>query len=389
MPPRPALPADDLYARLEISVDASPEVIEVAWRSLLRQHHPDVAGPDRSRARQADQRRPRLAERSRAAGAVRPRARPAPIRPRHGRPRSAPGRGRRRARAGPDRPAPSRRPGRGPRPVPRPGRGPRARRDRPARLRRADADRLRRDDRPVPARRPAGRARGDGDGGRRAARPGRRGHDPAFATPSRATGPSSSSAPSSTSSSASRSASAPRERLTRGWEAAVGQPRYGPNGVAVRALIARLAAWTRPASTALAATAGRAGLDAAARRAVAARAPRPTTTRRCGSRRSWRRGMPRRRSRAAGDRRRPRWPGPAGRRARLAHLLVLRHAFAPTAFASLTRPWRPRFLPDDRPAARVRPPRPTDRPNIPAAAPVRCSPRGGVAGRDRGARRAR
>ena len=40
---------------------------------------------------------------------------------------------------------------------------------------------------------------------------------------------------------------------------------------------------------------------------------------------------------------------------RLAHLLVLRHAFAPTAFASLTRAWRPRFLPDDRPAARVRP----------------------------------
>jgi molecular chaperone DnaJ len=46
VPPRPTLPADDLYARLEISVDASPEVIEVAWRSLLRQHHPDVAGPD-------------------------------------------------------------------------------------------------------------------------------------------------------------------------------------------------------------------------------------------------------------------------------------------------------------------------------------------------------
>ena len=45
MPPRPTLPADDLYARLEISVDASPEAIEVAWRSLLRLHHPDVAGP--------------------------------------------------------------------------------------------------------------------------------------------------------------------------------------------------------------------------------------------------------------------------------------------------------------------------------------------------------
>jgi hypothetical protein len=39
--------------------------------------------------------------------------------------------------------------------------------------------------------------------------------------------------------------------------------------------------------------------------------------------------------------------------ARLAHLLVLRHAFAPRTFASLTRPWRPRFLPDDRPAPRV------------------------------------
>jgi hypothetical protein len=44
----------------------------------------------------------------------------------------------------------------------------------------------------------------------------------------------------------------------------------------------------------------------------------------------------------------------AGRSAaRLAHILVLRHAFAPSTFASLTRPWRPRFLPDDRPAARV------------------------------------
>jgi len=46
VPPRPSLPADDLYARLEVPVDASAEVIEVAWRSLLRRHHPDVAGPD-------------------------------------------------------------------------------------------------------------------------------------------------------------------------------------------------------------------------------------------------------------------------------------------------------------------------------------------------------
>jgi curved DNA-binding protein CbpA len=38
------LPPDDLYARLELSVDASPEAIEIAWRALLKRHHPDVAG---------------------------------------------------------------------------------------------------------------------------------------------------------------------------------------------------------------------------------------------------------------------------------------------------------------------------------------------------------
>ena len=38
------VPDDDLYARLEIAVDASPEAIELAWRALLKQHHPDVAG---------------------------------------------------------------------------------------------------------------------------------------------------------------------------------------------------------------------------------------------------------------------------------------------------------------------------------------------------------
>ena len=38
------LPADDLYARLELPADASFEAVEVAWRALLKQHHPDVAG---------------------------------------------------------------------------------------------------------------------------------------------------------------------------------------------------------------------------------------------------------------------------------------------------------------------------------------------------------
>ena len=46
MAPRPLLPTDDLYARLEVPADATPEAIEIAWRALLRRHHPDVAGPD-------------------------------------------------------------------------------------------------------------------------------------------------------------------------------------------------------------------------------------------------------------------------------------------------------------------------------------------------------
>ena len=45
MAPRPLLPVDDLYARLELPRDASYEAVEVAWRALLKLHHPDVAGP--------------------------------------------------------------------------------------------------------------------------------------------------------------------------------------------------------------------------------------------------------------------------------------------------------------------------------------------------------
>jgi hypothetical protein len=46
MPTRQPLPSDDLYARLGVPRDASPEAIELAWRALLRRHHPDVAGAD-------------------------------------------------------------------------------------------------------------------------------------------------------------------------------------------------------------------------------------------------------------------------------------------------------------------------------------------------------
>jgi curved DNA-binding protein CbpA len=44
VPPRVSIPSDDLYARLEVPVDASFEAIEIAWRALLKRHHPDVAG---------------------------------------------------------------------------------------------------------------------------------------------------------------------------------------------------------------------------------------------------------------------------------------------------------------------------------------------------------
>jgi hypothetical protein len=47
--PGPLLPDDDLYARLGLEPEASPEAIELAWRALLRRHHPDVAG-DSARA---------------------------------------------------------------------------------------------------------------------------------------------------------------------------------------------------------------------------------------------------------------------------------------------------------------------------------------------------
>src|SRR5258708_26339804 len=45
MAPRRMLPPEDLSARLELPFDASFEAIEIAWRALLKQHHPDVAGP--------------------------------------------------------------------------------------------------------------------------------------------------------------------------------------------------------------------------------------------------------------------------------------------------------------------------------------------------------
>ena len=143
-----------------------------------------------------------------------------------------------------------------------------------------------------------------------------------------------------------------RERLTRGWEAAVGQPRYGPNGDAVRALIARLARLDMGGVAALAATATGAGVDDGPNED-----PWPPGTSRDDDEALRVSSILASRDAAAAI------PSDAAVRAtvtrarraaaRLAHLLVLRHAFAPSAFASLTRPWRPRFFPDDAPGPRV------------------------------------
>ena len=139
------------------------------------------------------------------------------------------------------------------------------------------------------------------------------------------------------------------ERLTRGWEAAVDRPRYGPNGAGVEAFLRRLGGLDAAGVARLAATgvglpaedpwpagltpedddglrvsSALAGRDAQAAIPVGADGPAPPRARRAA--------------------------------ARLAHLLVLRHAFAPAAFADLTAPWRPWLLPPDAPPARVRRP---------------------------------
>lgn len=347
MPPRPPLPADDLYARLEISVDASPEVIEVAWRALLRQHHPDVAGPaGLERAKRINVAHDWLGD-------------PA-LRARYDRERGL-----------------GVRDDRGDRPSPAPRAGPRTTRyraadpaeamarflERVAALSPDEVDRLACAD-PAPIAFGATIARflppdrlaaleametavdtrlDPADASRPAVRDAVEGYgtelvlgpflDELLSEPFR---------------------DRARERLTRGWEAAVGQPRYGPNGAAVRALVGRLAALSPAGVTAVAGTAGRGDANVrgndpwppgtspeddealrvssllAARDAAAAI---PTTA-------TDRATLVRARRVAA----------------RLAHLLVLRHAFAPATFGALTRPWRPRFLPDDQPEPQVRRP---------------------------------
>ena len=345
MPPRPTLPSDDLYARLELPTDATPEAIEIAWRALLRQHHPDVAGPaGLERAKRINVAHDWLSDPQ--------------LRVRYDRERGLRvGSG---ARRGSTRRDPRDDDGAAAHPV----RRPRQQADlagrfleRVAVLSADELDRLAMAD-PAPIAFGATIRRFLPDDRRVAleaieAEIGRRLPPEAAARPCVLDTVHAYAAELVLGSFLDELLSEPfrarsRERLSRGWEAAIGQPRYGPNGQAVRALIGRLRALDAAGVTALAKhVAGdllgeepwppgtspdddealRVSSVLAARDAAAAVAD-AGLERTVVARARW----------AAG---------------RIAHLLVLRHAFVPATFNFLSAPWRPGLVPDDRPAPRV------------------------------------
>lgn len=350
MPPRPTLPDDDLYARLGLPTEASPEAIEIAWRGLLRLHHPDVAGADGlERAKRINVAHDWLSDPGLRARYDRERGLLSKrIRSEHrGRGRADHVDGRRDPREASPRPAD---------PAVTIARF----LERLSTLTADELDRMAAADSPpiafgatirrfLPADRRVALEQVEAEIERRLpvealARSGTRGAIEAYAAelvlgaflddllsePFR---------------------ERTRERLTRGWDAAVGQPRYGPNGRQVEALIRRLRMLDERAVARLAVTGTRqrlgdepwppgvsvdddevlrvssllAGQDAAS--AIPAGSLDAAVVGRA--------------RRAA---------------ARAAHLLVLRHAFAPASFAALSTPWRPELLPDDRPAPSVRRP---------------------------------
>jgi hypothetical protein len=137
-----------------------------------------------------------------------------------------------------------------------------------------------------------------------------------------------------------------RERLTRGWEAAVGKPRHGPNGADVEMLVARVEALDERELRAVAVAGARGGFEAEPWPSDAT--PEEDEALRVSSVLAGRdaavvlegRGLDR-----AGL--------VAARRAvtHVAHLLVLRHAFPAAEWERLAEPWRPLLLP----ARRARP----------------------------------
>ncbi len=346
MPARPSLPSDDLYARLELPTGATPEAIEIAWRALLRRHHPDVVGEGGlERAKRINVAHDWLSDPHLRARYDRERGIRTTSSLRRGPSRGDPGAG---ASGSPARE-------RAHRPA-----DPVARfLDRVAALTADEIDRLAMADpapiafeatirRFLPDDRRLALATVEAEIERRlsSGAAGRPGVIPAIGAYAAelALGPF-----------LDELLSEPfreraRERLSRGWEAAIGQPRYGPNSAAVRALISRLRALDATGVAGLASHGGRdrlgaepwppgtspdddealrvssalAGRDAAS--AVPARELDPRVVAR---------------ARGAAE--------------RIAHLLVLRHAFAPIVFESLTVPWRPQLVPDDPPPRLCRP----------------------------------
>lgn len=356
--PRPPLPSDDLYVRLGVPIDASVEAIELAWRGLLRRHHPDVAGDEGLEvAKRINVAHDWLSDPALRARYDRERGLRHAMGPRgdgsggswHARGPSA--------AAGDDEAAEAHPAGR------------RRQADaasavarflvRLSSLTTTDIDRLALAEPPPIAfgatiRRflpPAQRAALDDVEAKVATnlppaadRPAIRDAIDGYAT-ELVLGPFLDAL--LTEPFRSRAG----ERLTRGWEAAVDRPRYGPNGPGVEDLLLRLAALDASGVRRLAGTAAGpgaeepwpgglspddddglrvssvlAGLDAAAAIPAGADGAAPAKARRAAS--------------------------------RLAHLIVLRHAFAPASFEGLTAPWRPWLLPPEAPPSRVRrPPR--------------------------------
>jgi curved DNA-binding protein CbpA len=344
MAPRPTLPSDDLYGRLELPNDASPEAVEIAWRALLRRHHPDVAGPTGlERAKQINVAHDWLSDPHLRARYDRERGiRSAVETSRH-----------RGARGAVGRPAHRRPPLRPVDPIAQ-------FLERVAGLTVDELDRLALADpapiafvatirRFLPDDRRAALEGIDAEIGRRlapdaAGRPGVRDTARAYATEL------------VLGSFLDELLSEPfrdrtRERLCRGWEAAIDQPRYGPNGSAVETLIARLAR-LGPSGIAALADGGVPGDpgdppwpngtspdDDEALRVSSVLAARDAAA-----------AVP------EGDLARAVVTHARRTAARLAHLLVLRHAFSPAGFDALTRPWQPHLVPRVSPAPSLRRP---------------------------------
>ena len=349
MPPRPALPRDDLYARLELPADATPEAIEIAWRALLRRHHPDVAGPDGlEHAKRINVAHDWLSDPD--------------LRTRYDRERGVREGRHPRVRT-------TWRDGPGARPTDPPPARQRPRRpedvvarflERVATLGADDLDRLAMAD-PAPIAFGATIRRFLPDDRRVAlealeveidrrlppvalARYGIRDTVHAYAAELVL-------APFLDALLSEPFRARTRERLCRGWEAAVDQPRYGPNGDAVRDLIGRLRSLDPVGVASLARQRaldrlgddpwppGTSPEDDEVLRVSSALASRDASTAVPGS------GLDRRvvdRARRAA--------------ARIAHLLVLRHTFAKGTFDALTAPWRPRLVTGDTEGPTVRRP---------------------------------